>query len=141
MAKPPSPQTVRLTIAVTPEVHAVFSQMAQITGGSISKCMGEWLGDTIEGAQFMVHTMAKAKTAPKMVIQEMQSFTVGMREELDQLLAKVRADEAASRKAAPGSGDARAPRGRVPPSPRSVIRGGKSRQGRAQARENPGGEA
>jgi hypothetical protein len=136
MAKTPSPQSVRLTIAVTPEVHEVFTRMAQASGSSISKCMGEWLGDTIEAAEFMVATMEKAKAAPRLVVQELQSYTHGMAEDLQVLLGQVREMEKegrlSRRAAAAAPGAAAAAR-----SPRPVTRGGKSRTGRARASGNP----
>lgn len=135
MPKPPSPQSVRLTIAVTPEVHAVFTRMANASGLSLSKCMGEWLGDTSEAAEFMATRLEQARAAPRQVIQELQALTAGMGDELTQLLADVRS----GKKALPPSKDARsAPAGGG--SPRSVIRGGKSRTDRAKARGNEGGE-
>lgn len=39
---------IRLTISVEPEVHAIFSKMAEASGMSLGKCMGDWLADTAE---------------------------------------------------------------------------------------------
>ena len=52
MTKPPSPN-IRLTITVTPEVHAAFSRMAEASSMSLGRCMGEWLADTVEGVEFV----------------------------------------------------------------------------------------
>ena len=137
MANPPTPQNVRLTITVTPEVHAAFSRMAEVTGMSLGRCMGEWLADTQEGAEMLTSQLLRAREAPKQVIREMRQGLLGVLDQTDNLLADIRAKEA--RKAGP-AGDAGAPRPGRPQPPRPVIRGGKSRQG-TQARRGPAGQS
>lgn len=135
MAKPPTP--IRLTITVTPEVHEAFSRMAEVSGMSLGRCMGEWLGDTMEGAQLLTMQLQRAREAPRTVIREMKQGVLGLGDELDDLLTKLRTGEIQiPAKAARGGGPARAGRGPAPPSPRSVIRGGKSRPDRAKASDN-----
>ena len=76
-------ERIRLTITVTPEVHEVFSRMAAAAGISLGKCMGEWLGDTIDGAQFVAQKMEEAKKAPRLVMREMQAFSRGLLDEVN----------------------------------------------------------
>ena len=55
---------IRLTIPVTPEVHAAFTRIAHAASIPVGRAMGEWLADTIDAAQFMAETMEKARAAP-----------------------------------------------------------------------------
>ena len=73
-----SAERIRLTISVTPEVHEVFTRMADSAGVSLGRCMGDWLADTIEGAQFVAAKMAEARQAPKTVMREMQAAAKGL---------------------------------------------------------------
>lgn len=117
---------IRLTITVTPEVHAVFSRMAEAGGMSLGKCMGEWLGDTIEGAQFVAQKMEDARKAPRVVMREMQAFARGLVQETDQVVAGLRSPSGAG-------ADAQRHRQKATraPSPPSSNTGGKV------PRENP----
>ena len=104
---------IRTTISLTPEVHAVFVRMAEAGGLSVSRCMGDWLADTVEGAQFVAMKMEEARKAPKTVMREMRSMAVG-------LLDQITADQEAMRRGAVGGragrGDA-AQRASAPSSP------------------------
>jgi hypothetical protein len=112
---------IRLTITVTPEVHEVVSRMAEAGGLSLGKCMGEWLGDTIDGAQFVAQKMQEARKAPRVVMREMQAFSRGLVSDVDAAAAEVRRT---------GTQGAAAPRS-AQPSPPSSNTGGKV------PRENP----
>ena len=83
-------ERIRLTITVTPEVRDVFARMADTAGMSLGKCMGEWLGDTIEGAQFVAQKMEDARKAPRVVMREMQAFSRGLVDEVDRHAAEMR---------------------------------------------------
>lgn len=109
-------ERIRLTITVTPEVHEVFTRMSVAGGISLGKCMGEWLGDTIEGAQFVAHKMEEARKAPRVVMREMQAFTRGLSDEVDAVAVSMRRQPAQS-------AARRQPAGAVPPSSNT---GGKS---------------
>ncbi len=74
---------IRLTISVTPESHEVFTRMAEAAGMSLGKCMGDWLHDTIDGAQFVAMKMEEARKAPKVVMREMQAFARGLVADVD----------------------------------------------------------
>jgi hypothetical protein len=52
--------------------------------------MGEWLGDTLEAAEFMASTMEKARAAPKMVARELHAYALGMADETAELMAKIK---------------------------------------------------
>ena len=79
-----SNERIRLTITVKPEVHAVFARMAEASGVSLGKCMGDWLGDTVEGAEFVARKVEEARKAPKRVLREVQAMTTGLHESIGQ---------------------------------------------------------
>jgi len=134
MASTPTPKNVRLTISVTPEVHAVFQRMANSMGMSISKAMGDWLGDTLEAAEFMALTVEKARSAPGVLVKEMHAYALGLTDETTALMDQFRAESGRVR----GDGGVRAAslRPRAPaPTPPSSNTGGK---GQGQSRSKGG---
>jgi hypothetical protein len=113
---------IRLTITVTPEVHAAFSRLAAASGQSLSRSMGDWLQDTLEAADFAASMMEKARQAPKMVMREMHAYALGLADETGSLLERVRS----GRSSGAPAGGAGAPVAGAGEAPRLVIRGGKS---------------
>lgn len=93
----PPPMTttdrVRTTISLDPEVHEIFKRMAELTRTSVSRCMGEWLADTADGAQFVAAKMAEARNAPMTVMREMQAMAVGLQDEVDKTMAGMRSEK------------------------------------------------
>ena len=139
MTSTPSPTTepVRLTITVTPEVHAAFRRLADASGMSMGKAMGEWLGDTLEAVEFMAEKMEQARAAPRLVMQEMHAYALGLADETKQILANVKERERVGRASAARArtGGPHAPAAPTAPTPpRPVIRGGKSHQGKVGPR-------
>ena len=82
----PKPQKIRLTISVTPEVHAVFSRLAKAGNMSIGGAMGEWMGDTLEGVEYLASTMERARAAPNLVMKEIHAYALGLADETGQLM-------------------------------------------------------
>lgn len=115
---------IRLTIAVTPEVHETFQRMAEAGRISISRAMGDWLADTSEAAQFMAETMEKAKKMPSMATGELVGFAEAVQAQAGDILKRMGAHRAPHGADAAPSGTAQAKPGAR--SPRPVIRGGKS---------------
>lgn len=97
---PTSP--IRLTITVTPEVHATYQRLAASTGTSLGKTMGEWLESTIEGAEFMASKMEQARAAPALVMREIHAYALGVADETGSIVEKMkergRADRASLRR-------------------------------------------
>ncbi len=120
-------ERIRTTISLDPEVHAIFVTMAEAAGTSVSRCMGDWLADTAEGAQFVSMKMQEARRAPKTVMREMQAMAVGLHEEITSQIGR-RGQGGGTRTHAGASGDLAAS---SPPSPPSSNTGGKV------PRENP----
>ena len=90
MTSTPTPSNVRLTISVSPEVHATFQRMAKAGNMSISRAMGEWLGDTIDAAEFMAQKMEQARAAPRLVMAEMHSYALGLADETGDFIQKMK---------------------------------------------------
>lgn len=107
----PTPSNVRLTITVSPEVHDTFKRLAEAGNMSLSRAMGEWLGDTIEAAQFMAEKMEQARAAPKIVMREMHAYAQGLADETGALMEHLRQKGAEAR-----DGKRSAARGSAPPS-------------------------
>lgn len=97
-------ETIRLTIPVSREVHETFKRLSKASGTSIGRTMGDWLGDTLDAAEFMAVTLEKARAAPKIVMQEMHAYALGLSEETGELLEKIREKGREGRKPARASG-------------------------------------
>ena len=87
---PPNAGRIRLTISVTPEVHDTFLLLAQASGISISRAMGDWLDDTRDGAAFMAQTVQKAREAPRVAARELHAYALGLSEMTGDLLEDIR---------------------------------------------------
>jgi hypothetical protein len=74
------PTRVRTTINVDREVYEIFVGMAASGNMSVGKCIGEWLADTAEGAQFVASKMVEARKAPMVVMREMQAMASGLQD-------------------------------------------------------------
>ena len=122
----PKPDRVRVTVPVTPEVLEAFQKIAQATGMSVGKCMGEWLQDTLDAAQFMGETVQKAREAPKLVAQELHAYALGIgdmtKDLLDELREKGRAEAAGGTRLAGAAPTARSGPRKAPPSNTGVNR-------------------
>ena len=117
-----SPQNVRLTITVTPQVHQAFQRLAKASSMPTGRAMGDWLGDTVEAAEFMATNIEKARAAPKLVAKEMHAYALGLADETGDLLKRLREKGQAART----QGDASAPPGagrsaQTPPSNTGVT--------------------
>ena len=93
-----------MTIPVSAEVHEAFTRIAKATKMPVGRAMGEWLGDTIEAAQLMAEKLEQARAAPRLVMQEMHAYALGLADETGALLDKVR------KRGAEGAGGAGASR-------------------------------
>lgn len=137
MTSTPISEPVRLSITVTPEVHSAFRRLADASGMSMGKAMGEWLGDTLEAVEFMAEKMEQARAAPRLVMQEMHAYALGLADETHQVLQQVKKREREAR-ASDARARTRAPHGPAPSAaatpPRPVIRGVKSTKGTGQTR-------
>lgn len=83
-------ERIRTTISLDPEVHAIFTRMADIARTSVSRCMGDWLADTAEGAQFVLLKMDEARKSPMTVMREFQAMSIGLQEEVEKTMTTMR---------------------------------------------------
>ena len=118
---------VRVTVPVRSDVLETFQRLAKAGSMSTGKAMGEWLADTSDAAQFMAQKMEQARAAPRLVMQEMHAYALGLADETKQVLEQVRKR---GQRGEPASGVAPA----SPMPPRPVIRGGKSHTGKTVPR-------
>lgn len=72
---------IRTTITVTEEVHQVFTSMATVSGQSISRCIGDWLESTADGAQFVTYKIKQAKHSPSEVMRDLHQASVAFNAE------------------------------------------------------------
>lgn len=137
---------IRLTITVTPQVHAAFERLSSASGQSMSKCMGEWMADTLEAVEFTADMVEKARQAPKQVMRQVHAYALGLADETGAVLDairsgqpigdipstadKVRATSAAAASGGPKGGAGRRGAGSPPP----CNTGGKVPSGKRQAR-------
>lgn len=90
MTSTPTQKQIRLTISVTPEVHATFERMSKASGMSMSRAMGEWLADTSDAAEHLAGLLERARAAPKQVARELHSFALGLTDETSEVLENMR---------------------------------------------------
>lgn len=92
-------ERVRLTISIQPEVLEVFRQMAAVSGLSVGRTIGDWCGDTVEGAQMISKKMAEAREAPARVMREFHQMALGIVDEVRVVQDQVRVAQAKGKKA------------------------------------------
>lgn len=64
--------------------------MADAGNMSVSRCMGDWLGDTLDAAEMITLKMEDAKRAPMRVIREMRAMVAGLALAVDDVDADAR---------------------------------------------------
>lgn len=118
MTKTLSPPTKppRVSVPLSAEVLAVFQRLAKSSNLSTGSAIAEWLGDTVEAADFMASKMEQARAAPKVVMRELHAYALGLSDETGELMRQLAAKGAADRAALDALAPSR-PGGRsVPPS-------------------------
>jgi hypothetical protein len=83
-------ERVRTTVSVDPDVLEVFRVMAEVAGVSVSRCMGDWLADTADGALLVSQKMREARQSPSLVLRELQGMTKGIADQVDGVLDGIR---------------------------------------------------
>jgi len=145
-AMPETPKQIRLTISITPEVHAAFERLSAASGMSMSRCMGDWMADTLDAVEYTATMVEKARQAPKVVMRELHAYALGLADETGAVLnairsgqsitdipstaQKVKADRAAAASDEPKGGGGRRRAGSPPPCNTGGKLPAKSRQAR-----------
>lgn len=83
-------ETIRVTVPVSKEVQEVFKRIAEASGSSVGRSMGDWLADTIEAAETMAGLMERARKQPKLVAQELHSYALGVTDLTSEVLDSLR---------------------------------------------------
>lgn len=80
---PPAMTTdrIRTTVSIPADAYEVFVNMAKTQRVSIGRCIGDWLSDTAEGAQFVTHKMAQMRRAPSESMKELHDTIVAEMEQ------------------------------------------------------------
>lgn len=112
---------VRLTITVSPKVHETFQRLAKASSMSTGRAMGDWLGDTIDAAEFMAVNMEKARSAPRLVAQELHAYSLGLADEMGEIMQKLRQKGAEDRAKGAMAHSLRHPAPTTPPSNTGVT--------------------
>ena len=81
---------IRTTISLDADVHDIFKRMAHAGGMSVSRCMGEWLADTSDGAQMVALKMQEARESPLKVMREFQALAGGLQDEVSKTMDHLR---------------------------------------------------
>jgi len=79
---------IRTTISLPQEVHEIFKQMADASGVSVSRCMGDWLAETADGAQHVSMQLQRAREASLRGIRELHT-ALKSGESMDKFTTKV----------------------------------------------------
>lgn len=90
MNTPHTQNKVRVTVPVTPEVQEAFKRLADASGLSVGKAMGEWLQDTLEAVESMADLMEKARAQPKLVARQLQGYALGITDLTNELMEDLR---------------------------------------------------
>jgi|LakMenEpi03Aug12_release.lakeMendotaPanAssembly.Ray.scaffolds.fasta_scaffold1317226_2 hypothetical protein len=75
-------KVVRITVPIEEQHLEVYKAMAKLGGLSTGRCIGEWLGDTLDSALFVSNQMQQAKTAPQRVLNEMLALQNGLKNDI-----------------------------------------------------------
>jgi hypothetical protein len=71
-----STERIRTTISLSPEVHEIFKRMAESAGLSVSRCMGDWLKDTADGAQLVAMKMHEARNSSLDAMRQVHEIAI-----------------------------------------------------------------
>ena len=92
MTKPPTlpkPETFRVSVPVTEDVHAAFQRLANASGMSTGRAMGEFLSDMIDSIHYLAETMERARQAPKTVARELHAYALGLTDETGEFMRRM----------------------------------------------------
>jgi hypothetical protein len=86
-----TPSRIRLTISVTPEVHASYLRLAKAANLSIGRAMGDWLADMQDAALYSAAMLEQARQAPKDAIRQLNQATAALAAQGEELTERIRA--------------------------------------------------
>lgn len=65
---------VRLTISLTPELHALLTSYADASGCSVSRAVSDWLETSREAIEFTAQRVHAAKAAPRLAAAQLHAY-------------------------------------------------------------------
>lgn len=83
-------ETIRVTVPVSKEVQEVFKRIAEASGSSVGRSMGDWLADTMEAAATMADLMERARKQPLLVARELHSYALGVTDLTAEVIDQIR---------------------------------------------------
>lgn len=83
-------ETIRVTVPVSKEVQEVFKRIADASGSSVGRSMGDWLADTLDAAQTMADLIERARKQPRLVAQELNAYAHGLTDITAEVLESLR---------------------------------------------------
>lgn len=122
-------KSVRLSVPVSPEVHATFQRLAEASGRSMAASLSQWLVDTQQAAELMAQNIERLRASPGDVVARVKLHIASLEDMAEQAIedAMQRADQVqysvppATKSAARGRRDA----GQIPPSSNTGGKGPK----------------
>jgi len=86
-------ERVRLTVSVPVNALAVYRRMADVSGVSVGRSIGDWLSDTVEGAEAMVELIEMAKAQPLKAAAQVHAAAVKANSLTFELMQKLSSDD------------------------------------------------
>lgn len=80
----------RVSVPISQRVHDAFTRLGTASNLSTGRAIAEWLNDTVDAAEYMAQTVERARSAPKLVAQELHAYALGLKDETDSFLRQVR---------------------------------------------------
>lgn len=112
-----STERIRLTVSVPVDALAVYRRMSDVSGLSVGRCIGDWLSDTVEGAEAMIELMEMAKAQPFRAASQVHAAAVKANSMTFELMQRLSADDdgSATGRACAGRGGEPSSAGDTPP--------------------------
>lgn len=68
----------------------VFRRMSEVSGVSVSRCMGDWLVETSDAAEFIVQELVKTKGLPGQLLTTLQGLMDETQGKMDALVSAMK---------------------------------------------------
>lgn len=119
-------ERVRFTISVEPDVHAAFLEMAEVSGVSLSRVVGDWLRDTTTASRFVTKKMRELRLSPAAAMRELHAYQQADAASTERYISEI---EARGERSGPDATAAERAAGPAPAAlPPSSNTGGKGRR-------------
>jgi len=86
----PSPNIVRLSIPIPAHTYDVFKRISAASGVPLGRCMAQWLGDTLDAAEYMAGKLEEVRARPGDLSRELTGFAVALSAASDDVILKAK---------------------------------------------------